>query len=190
MLRLAVREHAENDILGFRPEGRAVRVRMLERLPEASEPTLLVIDFQNMRIIASSPLDELTFVLRDTLRSAGSPYFPVFANLPPWHEELNAVSVVRGGDSLPLCELDDSNRVNRAWILGELDEAQKLTLRALHRLGEATGALLHQCDADGRQTSATAWNNRLAYLARKGLVIERVEGRSKFYRPVLSELEG
>jgi hypothetical protein len=189
VLRLRVRDYAPTDVLGFRSEGVTVRERMFESLTEPNDPAVLAVDFREMRVMASSPLDELTFVLRDNLRRRGSCLFPVFTNLDPWREELEAISAIRRGDSLPLCELDNSGSVHGARILGSLDEAQKVTLRALQKMGEATGALLHQSDADGRRTSATAWNNRLAYLSRKGLVVERAEGRAKFYRPVLADME-
>jgi hypothetical protein len=189
MLRLRVRNYAPNDVLGFRSEGVTVRERMFGSLAEPNDPAVLAVDFREMRVLASSPLDELTFVLRDNLRRASSCFFPVFANLDLWREELEAIGAIRRGDSLPLCQLDDAGVVHGAWVLGSLDDAQKVTLRTLQKMGEATGALLHQNDVSARRISATAWNNRLAYLSRKGLVIDRAEGRAKFYRPVLADME-
>jgi len=70
-------------------------------------------------------------------------------------------------------------------LLGELEPKQRKTFDLLRSAGEADAASLQGLDGDGETIGHTAWNNRLAGLASKGIVVEFQHGRAKRYRPLL-----
>ena len=67
---------------------------------------------------------------------------------------------------------------------GDLDPAQRSTFEAALALGAITAPALAARIADQR-IGATAWNNRLSALAAKGLLVERRQGKSKSFSPLL-----
>jgi hypothetical protein len=74
-------------------------------------------------------------------------------------------------------------------VLGVLEEAQRETLTALVKCIEASASELHERFPSTPAVQVTAWNNRLAALASKGIVLEVRSGREKRYRLVAEELE-
>jgi hypothetical protein len=70
-------------------------------------------------------------------------------------------------------------------LCGNLDEKLQETLKLVSRKRETTAAQLHEESKAVDTIGATAWNNRLATLAAKSLVVEILQGRTKKYRPVL-----
>ena len=58
-------------------------------------------------------------------------------------------------------------------------------LKLVSRKRETTAVQLHEESRSFDTVGATAWNNRLASLAAKSLVVEILQGRTKKYRPVL-----
>ncbi len=71
--------------------------------------------------------------------------------------------------------------------LGELDPKQRLTFDLVCEHGETdAGALMRSYGESEGLKHATAWNNRLASLASRGLVIEQSYGRAKRYRPLFA----
>jgi hypothetical protein len=89
---------------------------------------------------------------------------------------------------LTVCKLNGRAKPVKSWLIGELDPKQKITFDLVHELGEADASKL--MEAYGEQEGlkhTTAWNNRLATLAGRGLVIEIRQGRAKRYRPLLKK---
>jgi hypothetical protein len=71
-------------------------------------------------------------------------------------------------------------------VVGYLGEKEALTLRLVTELGEADARRVR--DRSGETTGPTVWNNRLSSLSEKGILVERNEGRTKLYRPVIGEI--
>jgi hypothetical protein len=74
-----------------------------------------------------------------------------------------------------------------ARILGEVDPKQRVALESVRLLGEADAATLQKRFAD-ENVGVTAWNNRLAALSAKGILVATQRGRAKSYRLVLEGL--
>jgi hypothetical protein len=66
-----------------------------------------------------------------------------------------------------------------------LDEKQRVTLEAVVDAKEADAGTLQHRFRKSDEIGITGWNNRLAALVAKGLLIETQKGRGKLYRPVL-----
>jgi hypothetical protein len=73
-------------------------------------------------------------------------------------------------------------------LLGKLDDKQEKTLSALVKLKEADAGRLLEQFPEKPPISSAAWSNRLASLAAKGIVVERLEGRTKKYRLIIEGL--
>ncbi len=93
--------------------------------------------------------------------------------------------LLRTGDAFPACELSADGIMTHPEVLGRLEEKQRYAFDLLRQEGEFDAATLQAIAVSGERVGHTAWNNRLAALAQKGLVIEVQQGRSKTYRPVL-----
>ncbi len=115
--------------------------------------------------------------------SAGTNLTPVIANINAGIREELAYLFSKENEAVMICTLDDKGASN-VEILGVLEEKQKLTLDLVRQLGEADAGLL-AAKLKKEDIGLTAWNNRLAALAAKGLVFELRHGRSKSYKPVL-----
>jgi hypothetical protein len=95
-----------------------------------------------------------------------------------------ALFVRARGDVLWSCEIDADDAVVSARLIGELDPAQRSTFDAAVELGAITASELAARFADQR-IGPTAWNNRLSALATKGLLVERKQGKSKSFSPLM-----
>ena len=167
--------------------GRTILAQLLERAavePAAAEP--LFLDFAGIEVATASFLRESALALRDVLRGRRSAFYPVVANANAVvREELLELLRPRG-DALMCCSLAADGRVVDAAPLGALDPKQRLTYDLVRRHGETdAGALMRRYGASEGVKHTTAWNNRLAALAARGLVIEQSHGRAKRYRPLL-----
>jgi len=91
-------------------------------------------------------------------------------------------------DVLMTCTLDAQGAVVHATPIGELDPKQKMTFDLVRERGETdAGELMRCCGESEGMKHTTAWNNRLAALAARGLLMEVSQGRAKRYRPLFED---
>jgi hypothetical protein len=165
--------------------GRRVCAGLLEAAGIAREPTICLVDFQGVSIATASFLREAVLRLRDAARAQGSPLYPVVANAShAVREELDDL-LRRSSEAMVACRTNAGGLPDSPELLGELEPKQHLALNLLREAGEADVATLQSLDRSGERVGHTAWNNRLAALAAKGVVIETQRGRVKRYRPIL-----
>jgi hypothetical protein len=164
--------------------GRKLLTALIAATPPAHAPTAAFLDFEGVAVATSSFLREAVIGFRDYARLSLANVYPVAANLePPVLEELEFFLRARN-DVFWVCDLDDSERVSGARLLGDLDPAQRTTFDAVRELGAVTAPEL--ADRFPNQSiGPTAWNNRLSGLAVKGLLVERKVGKTKSFRPLL-----
>ncbi|MCR9193747.1 MAG: STAS-like domain-containing protein [Hyphomonas sp.] len=151
--------------------------------PVGPEPVFL--DFSGIEVATASFLRESVLAFRDIIRGRRSAFYPVVANAGEVvRDELMELLRPRG-DVLMTCTLTDDGAVRNAVPLGELDPKQGLTFDLVRQLGETdAGALMRGYGESEGLKHTTAWNNRLAALAARGLIIEQSHGRAKRYRPI------
>tara|TARA_R110002074_G_scaffold158732_1_gene315962 strand:- start:2473 stop:3033 length:561 start_codon:yes stop_codon:yes gene_type:complete len=157
---------------------------------EPSEPTALYLDFLEVGVATASYLRESVFALKAYLRNVGSNFYPVAANAnESVYDELLTIANARN-DAIISCSLSVQGAVSDISLIGQLDPKQQMTFALVNELGKAdAGSLMQQYGEEEQVTSTTAWNNRLAGLAARGLILEFTRGRSKYYRPVLEVSE-
>jgi hypothetical protein len=150
-----------------------------------AEPALVVLDFTGVDLATSSYLSEVLVPLRDHLRLRRQPGYAVAANLSEKVREEIEELLRRSGDAFLTCATDASGRITDVQLCGKLDDKLQETLLLVSRKRETTAAQLYEESRTIDMVGATAWNNRLASLAAKSLVVEILQGRTKKYRPVL-----
>lgn len=164
--------------------GRKLLSTLIAATRTSEIPTPAFLDFDRIEVATASFLREAVIGFRDYARQSLPNVYPVVANLlPAVTEELDFFVRARG-DVLWNCELNTQDRVISARLIGELDPAQRSTFEAVIKLGAITAPELAVRFAS-QGIGPTAWNNRLSALATKGLLVERKQGKSKSFSPLL-----
>ena len=164
--------------------GRTLLSALIAATPSSAAPTPAFLDFTAIEIATASFLRESVIGFRDYARRSLENVYPAVANLAPTIAEELEFFVRSRGDVLWSCELGSDDNVISARLIGELDPAQRSTFDAALELGAITAPELAARFAD-QQIGPTAWNNRLSALATKGLLVERKQGKTKSFRPLL-----
>jgi hypothetical protein len=174
-------------VLAGSAEGRAFLAHMIQRTGrDPAEPEAILLDFAKIQVATSSYLREAVVQLRDLLRSRRSNYYPVVVNAGDAVMEELTMLLHDHGDAMLACVLDELGHPRRVVPIGRLEKVQQRTFELVVERGEI-GAVDAQKLFPGETLTVTAWNNRLAALAERGLVVELSRGRLKRYRPVLME---
>lgn len=147
------------------------------------KPTAGFLNFRDVDVATASFLREGIVAFRDFARSTLPNLFPVVANCNPAVAEELAFFLRHRRDAIWACDIDGQHRLSAARILGELDEPHAGTLDLVARMGTASAPALAAADAT---VAPTAWNNRLSFLAGRGLLVEWREGKTKLFSTVLS----
>ena len=170
---------------GVRAGRHAFALMAAQATPPVSEETAYL-DFSGIEVATSSFLRESVMAFRDYARSTLPYLYPVVANpSEAVTEELDFLLKHRK-DALWSCRLSADDDVTEATVLGELDPGHRIAFDLVARLHAASAPeLAAQGDAG---IGPTAWNNRLAFLASRGLLIERRAGKSKIFKPVLETI--
>lgn len=153
---------------------------------EPAAPTPLFLDFKDVEVATASFLRESVFSLKLYLRTVRSNLYAVAANPnEEVYDELLMVANARS-DAIVSCILEANDRVSDVGLIGQLDPKQQQTFDLVTELKMAdANGLMEQYGVAEQTKGTTAWNNRLAGLASKGLILEYSRGRAKYYRPLL-----
>jgi STAS-like domain of unknown function (DUF4325) len=165
--------------------GRRLFAKLVAAAPEPTEPEPAFLDFSGIRVATSSFLRESVVAFRDYARKTLPNLYPVIANAENAVAEEFAFFLRHREDAFWVCDLDKRGRPTNARLLGQLDEVQRATFDRVLKLGSASAPALAAQSGGEAGIGPTAWNNRLANLASRGLLIERRGGKTKTFAPVL-----
>lgn len=171
-------------VLSGAASGRKLLSTLIAVTPSSEAPMPAFLDFTAIEIATTSFLREAVIGFRDYARQSLRNVYPAVANLEPAVAEELDFFVRARGDAIWSCELGPGDAVISAWLVGELDPAQRSTFDAALEAGVITAPELAARFADQR-IGPTAWNNRLSALATKGLLVERKQGKTKSFSPLL-----
>ena len=152
-----------------------------------SKPELCFLDFANIALATTSFLRDSVVAYRNHARSQWPAIYPVAANITPETRDEFEPWLVERGDAFVMCKLSDDGQASDATVIGQIDGKQLVALQGVLALGETDVSGLASFVKE--EVAPTAWNNRLAALVAKGILIEISSGRSKRYRPVLEGLK-
>ena len=164
--------------------GRQMLAALIEKTKPVEQPTVAFLDFSGVDIATGSYLREAVMGFRDFCRNAASTIYPVVANASSAIEEELGVYLRGRNDAIWACILDPKGRAADPRILGELDTAQMNTIQLIGKHHPISAPELAKLRADDK-IGPTAWNNRLATLAAKGLLKEVRHGKTKLFSPVM-----
>lgn len=180
---------SDTPVLAGAVNGRIAFAEIIKGIPDDPvAPQPLFLDFGSINVATASYIRESVFALKTYLRAKNSSYYPVVANANPdvWDE----VSVIASAknDVIVTCELAEDETATNVELIGSLDPKQKMTFELVLKFGEVdANYLMDQFGEVEKTKSTTAWNNRLAGLASRGIIREYTKGRAKYYRPLLME---
>lgn len=180
---------SDNIVLSGAVNGKTAFAEMIKNIPEGTAaPQPLFLDFGSIDVATASYLRESVFALKSYLRTKSSSYYPVVANANAeiW-DELSVIANAKN-DVIVTCELTDNDVTTNVELVGNLDPKQKMTFELVLKFDKVDANSLMEKFGEAEKTkSTTAWNNRLASLASRGIIREYTKGRSKYYRPLLME---
>lgn len=171
-----------SSVLAGVPRGEEAFARLIRMSNSLSGLTRVFLSFSGVDVATASFLRESVVNFRTFCREFKRDLYPVVANgNSNIMDELSALLELTG-DALVSCHVNDLGEVSQVKIVGRLEQKQNIALQAVTEAGEAeAGSLAHRY----KDVEATAWNNRLASLVGKGILVELRKGRAKSYRPVL-----
>lgn len=186
-MRLSLFELAggKRTVLAGAPLGKNLLAKAIPEIKTCSVPTPLFLDFKGIEVVTVSCFRECVLGLRDYCRNANSNYYPVIANVNETITEEMKIELEHRGEALVACKLDGRGSITTPKLIGVLDEKHELTLEAVHALKQADASTLMEKFKDTETIGITGWNNRLAALVNKGLLVETKKGKTKIYRPIL-----
>lgn len=187
-MKLELHPFATDGILAGSLLGQRAFAALIQQVKAPAAPEVCFLDFASVKVATLSFLRDSVLAFRNHARAQWPTLYPVVANLAPAIEEEFSDFLQMRNDAMVMCELDASQAPHHPVILGTVDGKQLTALDAVLALREADAPQLAHQFKEAEPISTTAWNNRLAALVAKGLLIEISSGRGKRYRPVLEGL--
>ena len=185
-MRLKMQPYTTEGVLASSIEGQKAFADLVQKTPAVSAPEVCFLDFDGISVATASFLRDSVVAYRNHTRSHWAYLYPVLANMNAAVKEEFADFLRTRGDAFVICALSSDDHPTDVQVIGQLDGKQLTALKAVLALGE-TDARTLAAQAD-EEVGPTAWNNRLAALVEKGLLVEVTTGRNKRYRPVLETL--
>lgn len=166
-------------------KGKQVFSALVAQTDTPSIPTRLLLDFTDIDVATGSFLRESVYAYRTHARSQWPFLYPVIANASVNIIEELSMCLEPRSDAMIAMTVNEFGEATRASLIGTLDGKQREAMRVVIERQEVDAPTL----ARDSNESATTWNNRLAALALKGLIVEQSLGRSKRYFPLVEGLK-
>ncbi|MDO7837104.1 hypothetical protein Q4610_18835 [Sphingobium sp. HBC34] len=185
MIRYHVLSIAANRVtLAGTAMGRQMLAQLIAETKPVPQPAIAYLDFSGVDIATGSFLREAVLGFRDFSRNAIGTLYPVVANANATIQEELTVYLKDRNDAIWACALSDAGDASDPHILGELDAAQINTLKLIAQHCPISAPELAKLRPE-EGIGTTAWNNRLATLAAKGMLMETKSGKTKMFSPVM-----
>lgn len=181
---VSLKDKSKDGVLAGAINGRADFANIISAAQqEPNEPEVLILDFAGIELATASYLKELVFGTKAFMRLTRSRWYPIIANADEaLREELRILTDARK-DAIIVCDCDEVGNINNPILFGDLDSKQVATFNMVAKKGVASATGLMEEFGGQENTGTTAWNNRLAGLVAKGVLMEFKKGRTKSYRP-------
>lgn len=147
-------------------------------------PTICTLDFAGIDIATGSFLRESVYAYRTHARSQWPFLYPIIANANESVLEELALCLATKADAMIAVNMTETGDITNPVLVGQIEGKQREALRLVVDRRSVEAPLL----AKELGELPTTWNNRLAALAAKGLVLEDSFGRGKRYVPVVEGL--
>ena len=178
---------AKQDILAGSSTGRQI-CKALWATANVSKAGLFLISWSGVNVATSSFLREGIIAFRNLVREKKPELYPVLSELTPNVEEEFAGLLNQMNEAFWVFEVS-KGVVRKHRLIGRIDPKLKETLELIEKGHGFDAGTLWKSTNSTESVGVTAWNNRLASLARQGLVFESKVGKQKYFHP-LHELRG
>lgn len=155
--------------------------RLHAAIRETSAPTTLFLDFEGISIATGSFLREGPLNYHRYARREIPNVYPVIANASSVVCDDLRLMLEARNDAMITCELTADGTVSNIQLIGHLDEKQRHTYELVRDYGQVTVAELVKRANVIDRVVPTAWNNRLAALVTRGVIMESHQGRGKIF---------
>jgi hypothetical protein len=187
-LRHFIQDIVQGAIASGAQQGRLVLSRLIAQTEPRGVPTVAYLDFDGIEVATSSFLRESVVGFKEYCRKQQPSIYPVVANAGDAVREELQFFLKSQGDAMWACALTSDGAWSQAGVLGRasLDPGQLEAFDAVcARKGKTATELKNQADGPDSNIGVTGWNNRLAALSMRGLVIEHKVGKAKSFTAVL-----
>ena len=184
---IGIRALSNEETLAGAGSGQAFFSKLADAVKDVPRDSVVALNFAKVDIVTASFFRSAFRAFRDYAR-AELRIYPVFTNVNVATREEIGFFAEGSGDVFVLATLGKDGQLKSPLALGRLDEKQSRALRAIANLGEADAGQLREAFPETPVVSSAAWSNRLAVLSAKGLVMERLEGRAKKFKPIIEGL--
>lgn len=182
-----IRDICGTAILSGALEGRRALLQLAERVLDTADAQILFLDFKDVAVATASFLRSAVFEFRDSLRRHKSSRYVMVANANSSVVDELAELAKYTGDALLICSLDETGKSTGVRLVGQLDSKQQLTFELVNQLHEADVSEIVDASLTKEKIGKTAWNNRLAALEGRGLIMELRQSRPKRYKSMCDE---
>lgn len=155
----------------------------LWEIAQTASPGLFILDFTRISVATSSFLRESVVKFRGALRQERPDLYPVVSNVSMEVEEELVGLLNQMGEALWVFKFGKSaSKANR--LIGRIDPKLRESLDLIEQGIGYDAATLWNHTKPTESIGITAWNNRLASLAKQGLVFESRVGKQKYFHPL------
>lgn len=161
------------------------RDQIIENIALASHSdSVILLDFAGVEAVTASYLKvTIPLFYGESELIADEPAYPLYTNLSrSTEEDLDHFLAARGWPGMVVAV--KYGKPNFSKLLGALEAAPTETLQRLSKIGFGSAADVMQLNG-GTEVALTAWNNRLAELARLRLAKRTKKGRFWIYKPIV-----
>jgi hypothetical protein len=187
MNKINLKKLARTEVLAGSSMGRRISNALWE-IAKLSRPGLFVMDGLGIDVATSSFMREGIVNFRNLVRREKPDLYPVLSNLTADVEEELASLLNQMGEAIWVFDFNQGS-VRKERLIGRIDPKLKDTLELIERGEGYDAATLWKSTNSTESIGVTAWNNRLASLAKQGLVFESRVGKQKYFHP-LHECKG
>jgi hypothetical protein len=184
ILTIDIKELAGKNVLGGSIPGQLLFGKLISRVTSGKDSEPFFLDFGKIQLATSSYLRESVLAFQRWGIDRKPPLFASIANVNSETQEELAVALADSGGAIWVCTLA-RGRIVSSGVIGKFDQMQRETFELVRARGEVDAPSLARETINGRRVSQTAWNNRLAALASRGVLMERQQSKTKIYRLVL-----
>ena len=174
------------DAVAGSEEGAEALAKLIRQVSAIVDAGIVYLDFWGIEIATASWLRQAVVGFRDYCRGSRPNLYPAIANVND--KIVEELKVLLRSDAVIVCDLAKDGTPRNARVIGRLEQKQEETLAAVLEVRQVDAASMARIAGPDSGIGTTGWNNRLAALAGKGLLIESRRGRGKVYRPLFEEL--
>jgi hypothetical protein len=172
----------EKHVLAGSPAGKRM-CAALWAVAKDSAPGVFVSDYIRITVATSSFMREAVVGFRNLVRAERPDVYPVLSNLGVDVEEELVGLLNQMGEAFWVFNLAKGG-LKKHRLIGRIDPKLRETLDLIDKGLGYDAATLWKSTSSTESIGVTAWNNRLASLAKQGLVFESRVGKQKYFHPL------